>query len=153
MEEGSASGRMKQIKFALEIMKLRPLTGVGLGNFPKGKILLLGMDPEEKITMHVAHNSYLELGAEIGIIGMLLFSYLVVRSIRDCRKIEKWYSGEGGDKTFYCTTRSIRLGLIGFGVTFFFLSEQYNSLLYQWFAIITILDRISRREQGVRNEV
>ena len=150
MKEGEGS-RVMQMKLSLEIMKLRPLTGVGLGNFVNAKILLLGMNPEYKATTHVAHNSYLEVGAEIGILGMILFSYLVVRSILDCRNIEKSFSGNEEYKSYYFLSRGIWVGLVGIAVTFFFLSEQYNSMLYQWFAIITILEGIVREKQAIRN--
>jgi O-antigen ligase len=149
MREGEG-GRVMQMKFAMEIMKLRPLTGVGLGNFVNAKVMLLSMNPEYKVTTQVAHNSYLELGAEIGILGMILFSYLVVRSILDCRNIEKSFSGNEEYKSYYFLSRGIWVGLVAIAVTFFFLSEQYNSMLYQWFAIITILEGIAREKQAIQ---
>jgi O-antigen ligase len=151
MAEGSARNRVYQMKYAWEIMMLRPLTGVGLGNFSKAKIHFLDLDPRWKVTRHVAHNSYLELGAEIGILGMILFLYLVYRSIKDCYKNERRFSDDVRYRRFQSISKGIRIGLIGFAVSIFFLSEQYNSLLYQWFAIITILGEIAEREFIVGN--
>jgi len=66
-------------KAAVRIIKDFPLTGVGLGNFgriyPNYKSL-------QAIETHFAHNSYLQIWAEIGILGILAWLWLILGSFR-----------------------------------------------------------------------
>jgi len=57
--------RLNYWKDTLEIIKAKPLTGVGIGNF-------------NLPLSRYAHNSYLQIWAEMGIIGIVSFVWLVV---------------------------------------------------------------------------
>ena len=70
--------RKKHFFTAIEEFSDNPITGVGLGNFRQAKVELLGLDPELKVAKFVAHNAYFGLGAEIGIVGMLIFLLLII---------------------------------------------------------------------------
>ena len=145
-------GRFKQIQYAIELIRFYPLTGVGIGNFIQAKSDLLGMNPEEKLTYHVAHNAYLEVGAEIGILGMMVFILLIVISIIDSYSTEKYLKDREGLCFFYEISKGIRLGFIGFAVSIFFLSEQYNSILYQWIALIVALKTLANSQKSLERQ-
>lgn len=62
-------------KTALHIFRDHPLLGTGLSTF--GKIYPQYMQPGANET-HYAHNTYLQFGSELGLIGMLLVLWLVI---------------------------------------------------------------------------
>ena len=66
-------------KAGVEIIKDFPFTGVGLGNF--GLIYPKYKSPEAFQT-HFAHNSYLQIWAEMGILGILAWLWLILGSFR-----------------------------------------------------------------------
>ncbi|TAM36014.1 hypothetical protein EPN54_05950 [bacterium] len=61
--------RMDYWRAALRIIGSRPLTGVGIGNFNLAQA-------------RYAHNSYLQIWAEMGILGISAYLWLVFRSLR-----------------------------------------------------------------------
>ena len=143
--DAPAYDRLQQILFAIQLISLRPITGVGLDSFVRAKIDLLGLDPASTITQHVPHNAYLGIGAEIGLPAMLAFILLIAISIAQS------YSSEALFKTridlfhLYRITKGIRLGLIGLAISILFLSEQYNSLLYQLIAFTVCLRHLAQQ--------
>ena len=145
-------GRFKQIQYAIDLIKFHPLTGVGIGNFIQAKSDILGMNPEEKLTYHVAHNAYLEVGAETGIVGMMVFILLILTSIIDCHSTEKYLRDRDGLYLFYKMSKGVRLGFIGFAVSIFFLSEQYNAILYQWIALIVALKTLANSQKSLERQ-
>ena len=69
--EGSNSGRLEIWAESLEVIKNNPFLGVGLGNYA------FAVRPESKIREPIyAHNTYLDLASEEGIIGA--FSWILI---------------------------------------------------------------------------
>jgi len=67
--------RFSYWKGAIDLFCHHPLVGVGLGNFPKAFLALdnsLNYTPQNIDMIH-AHNSYLQMAAETGVIGLLPF--------------------------------------------------------------------------------
>jgi len=73
MREGSNAERIKNWQQATEIIAARPLTGVGLGNYA---FVIEPLAPERNSIY--AHNLYLDLAAETGIVGGLLFFLIIL---------------------------------------------------------------------------
>jgi O-antigen ligase len=87
--EGGASTRIRNWKTALEMIRERPLLGVGQGGFPShygfyraGWIALpenatlaraVGAEDSDEIRSPLTHNEYLQILTELGGIGLLLF--------------------------------------------------------------------------------
>src|SRR5690606_13174059 len=73
--EGSAESRFAILKVALEIVRDRPLAGVGFEAYPRahaeyssGRAL-----PGGALGMRDTHNTYLNIAAETGIPGLIVF--------------------------------------------------------------------------------
>ena len=147
--EHNAYTRIMQNQYALELIYLHPITGVGLGNFIQAKIDLLKLSPEDRYAGYVAHNSYLGIAAETGIFGLLIFSLIIMTSIGYCYSSERYFKTRSDLLFFYNMSKAIRIGLIGIAVSIFFLSEQYNQILYQWIAFAVILKSLADKEKTV----
>lgn len=76
--------RVNLWQLALHMIKERPLTGVGLGNFvPAFARYAEGQMHNVQL---VAHNAYMSIAAETGIIGLALFLFLHAFALRDLRR-------------------------------------------------------------------
>ncbi|MBV5330056.1 MAG: O-antigen ligase family protein, partial [Chlorobium sp.] len=113
----------------LQVWMENPLLGVGLGNFGQAfiqgggkKQLYKGPSKEA-----VAHNMYLELLVETGLIGCLLFLSISLVSLVGFFRIDSSrYNGGSYKSMGYGFTVSL-LSMLLFGLT---LSQGYNSILW-----------------------
>jgi len=72
--ESSLSGRLSFWKVAWRMIKERPLTGVGLGNFHTAYFFYR----DDQFYSKYTHNHYLQTWAETGIVGLVLFLVFLV---------------------------------------------------------------------------
>lgn len=70
----SIVSRKVHMRAAISMIKMKPLTGVGVGNFQMAAQKYLNVN----VTGH-AHNEFLHFGAEAGIFSMLLFALLIIK--------------------------------------------------------------------------
>ena len=154
---GSAQARLDLLVRASEVAASHPIIGVGLGNF---HIYSIG---EQK-----AHNSYLEIAAELGIAGLIAYLIILIAPFRYLKRIERESADyrsrsqaagtavshqtrvqqksppHAGD-VFYLSVM-IQAALIGFAVCSFFGSIEYFWDLYLIVAYAISLKRITERE-------
>lgn len=115
-----------------------PLTGVGLGNIVAPQVYFGIEDRLQGITMYgkpgVIHNGFLEIGAELGIVGLALYSLFFLgttfRAIRATR-----VSSPPSSPALQPILRATATSLSGAGVALLFLSEQYFKLLWIMLAL------------------
>ena len=73
LSETSNNGRIYIWKETLRSIQKRPLLGVGIGNFPT----ILKQNPTAIKAGASAHNLYLHIAAELGIIGFIIFILII----------------------------------------------------------------------------
>jgi O-antigen ligase len=75
---GSAQARRELLDRAIEVASHHPLIGIGMGNY-------------HIYSLHeqVAHNSYLEISAELGVAGLIAYLILIFAPLRSLRRIER----------------------------------------------------------------
>ncbi|OFW63496.1 MAG: hypothetical protein A2Z35_06575 [Actinobacteria bacterium RBG_19FT_COMBO_36_27] len=149
----SALSRVLQNRQSIELIKRYPITGVGLGNFVQAKIYILKLIPVTEgelkgLVRYSAHNSYLGMGAETGVIGLLIFLLIIITSIWYCYSSERYFKTRDELLLFYKISQSMRFGLIGFAFCMIFLSEQFNLMLYQFIAIAAVLKNLAEKEKA-----
>jgi O-antigen ligase len=76
---GSRAARIRLINQALGAFADNPITGIGAGQF----VNYAGPDVVEK--NRVTHNVWLQVAAELGIFGLFVFAYMVLRGFGACR--------------------------------------------------------------------
>jgi O-antigen ligase len=148
----SSSGRNDIWTVAWRMVKAYPLNGVGVGNFTNSSVHYLlqpGALPSSKYIVdrpEVAHNVYLQILAEMGVVGLVLFLCLVggllwcgVRAARDFTR--------SGDTTMEIISRAVVVSIGGMLVTNFFISDQFNKVLWIELALCPCLLAIARRWQ------
>jgi len=123
----SAQERQELLQRAVEVVMSHPVVGVGVGNF--------GI---YSLSQKVAHNSYLEIAAELGVIGFIAYMILLVAPLRTLRRIERdAYRGRGQPGGWSATAREtffLSIGLqaviVAYMVLSFFQSAEYMWYLY-----------------------
>ena len=110
-----------------------PVLGVGLGNYPtiEPRYSTQSIDLQfVKFVVQdqlVAHNTYLELAAELGIVGLCTFlSILGLTLMRAARSLAA-FEAERNKLEFYA--RGLVAGVIGMLTAYVFFSAQYEKQL------------------------
>lgn len=133
-------GRRQVWERGLGYMMGSPLTGIGIGNFARAEGTI--SDPAVnwvpgpgRIKWSVAHNSFLETGAEMGLPGLILFSSLVFGGIVAMVRLRKrlpprWARGDPQERFLFHLTLYMPVSLLAFAVTGFFVSFAYQDPIY-----------------------
>lgn len=79
--EGSAAERWEIQKTAWAIFKDHSVTGVGLGNYPTANKIY-----RRDLGARDTHNTYLNLAAELGLPGLILWLWLVISVLRGSKR-------------------------------------------------------------------
>ncbi len=129
------TGRLDLWTVSASVVADRPLLGVGAGNFPivepSYAIDAINLSEVRFIvdTPKVAHNTFLELQAELGVPGLIAFLLVVGAALVGAvRAITA--AVELGDRELEYLARGITVGLVGFLATATFGSFQYHKQLW-----------------------
>jgi putative inorganic carbon (hco3(-)) transporter len=136
----SAQERQELLARGLDVIAHHPIIGVGAGNY--GIYSLHGL---------VAHNSYIEVAAELGIVGFAAYLVLIFAPLRSLRRIERdtyarrahWSDAER--ETYYVSV-GLQAVIISYAVCSFFQSAEYSWYLYYLVAYTASLRHIHRDE-------
>lgn len=128
------SGRVAVWKRGLGVMVKNPLLGVGVSNFFTADGLSGGK-------WLAAHNSFLEIGVDLGFPGLFCFCYIILNSLKGVRK-KSFFENKGAFSNHILTRCSIVSSWIGFIVTGFFLSMSYSLVFYFLAAISCVFKTI-----------
>ncbi len=126
--EASASGRIDAWASGLNLLKWRPVLGVGYHNFTN----------HHHIT---AHNSVVLCMSELGLAGLFVWLMMIVTSFREMGAVQKY--ARGTQFAFYA--EFMQLSISGYFVSAFFLSRTYDEVLYILIALCTLLSLFARR--------
>jgi probable O-glycosylation ligase (exosortase A-associated) len=140
--EASARMRMQLLKGGLEMFSDHPFLGVGIGNFIAHSFQYSGLVPPQ-----YAHNMFLHVAAETGILGFLLFVAILYSSWRILRRVQ---SSTVGDRTslYFQLAQGLEISLLGFCVAAFFLSQHFNKMLWIIIGLTASVHRLHSMETG-----
>jgi O-antigen ligase len=160
--QDQGSGRQDLWRVARQISADHPIVGVGLGNFqvqaPRytqrpGELRYAHFVAE---TPNVAHNTFLQLSAETGIVGLVLFLTVVISCLRAAWRAGRSFDASG-DSGFAALSQAIVVAIIAFMVAAFFLSMGTDPRWWVVLAMGPVLahlarDGVSRVRREVRDE-
>lgn len=164
----TAGGRTEVWKTGLMIMLTHPW-GVGMDGF----VIAEGLTHGGRGKWSAAHNSFLQVGVDLGIAGLVIFVRLLLETIKELRAVQRhpqyrpaWVQspamllrrsmepllltrrkgGVNGDVGQLMLLASmLEISFIGFMVGGFFLSQAYGGILYFLIAMSLVCTRIARR--------
>lgn len=141
----SESGRLEVWKRGLKIMFSNPILGVGAGNYKTADGLAQGSESKK---WSVAHNSFLSVGVELGVVGLFIFLkllYSTFNAFNICRNSNTnhvfpvWLSN------------GLQVSLIGYASAGFFISQAHSILLYIIIALSIVASTRLNQQVGLNN--
>ena len=138
---GSSQGRRDLLERAVSVAIHHPLVGIGMGNFHT-----------YSIGEQVAHNSYVETAAELGLAGLAAYLVLIFAPLRSLRKIERETVSEDpgtpvanrdvtARKEIHYISIALQAVIVAYMVCSFF-----GSIEYQWFLYYPVAYAIALRQ-------
>ena len=146
-DETGTQTREKAWQAGLRMVKAKPLTGIGLGLFKP----MLGFYSGDPNFQQIAHNSYLEFAAELGIPALILFLWLLWETFRSLGKTKK-ITLRAGDDFLYPMAAGLQCGIVGCAVGDFFLSAEYLKLFWIVVFLSIPLEQLARSRARARVE-
>lgn len=113
-KEQSAAERIEAWSVGLELLKWRPVFGVGYGNFTDHNPL-------------TAHNSFVLCFAELGLVGYFLWIGMIVLTFKSLTAVIDCMPSRNPHRQMVALLRN---SLVGFLVCAWFLSRTYQPVLY-----------------------
>jgi O-antigen ligase len=143
-QTGSREQRIQLFRQGLQVFAENPLTGVGAGQFDNydGDMMV--------VRWRTTHNVWLQVAAELGIFGVLVFGFLVYRAFRACfvvaralrppRRRRKRAAADstlsdGERRILDINAKGMLAGLVAWVVCSFFASLAFNWTFYYVFAL------------------
>jgi len=140
----SKGGRLELWQAAIDLSFANPITGVGVNCYTWAHYLARAAAGESYLRYHAIHNSYLQISAEMGLIGFGIFMFIIVRSYSTFLRM--------GRIQVQPETREISemralggfmlLGFMGLLVSGFFLSQGYSLLFTLYFGLAAAVGRL-----------
>jgi len=140
----SQGGRLTLWQAAIDLSLSNPVTGVGVDCFPWAYYLSRLAAGDSYLRYHAVHNSYLQIAAEMGLIGFGIFVLISVKSVftfwRMSRKGLQTQSREISE--IGALGGYMLLGFAGLAVSGFFLSQGYSVIFTLYFALAAAIGRL-----------
>jgi len=146
----SVGGRIQVWKRGLGYMSGHPILGVGINAFPAAEGRLAGvanLPGGRGFKWSVAHNSLVQVGAELGVPGLVMFCAFLWQLFRTAWRLsQRDRSGQFALPPPGAALAAVLLtSLVGFFVAAFFLSQAYGSVLYFLAAMVLGLRQLAVR--------
>jgi O-antigen ligase len=128
------NGRLQIWSRGIGYMLANPVLGLGPGNFQiaEGKLSARAARQQFGIGVrwNAPHNSYVQIGAELGLPGLVLYLAVIASAFRALRR--SWDLAP-----------ALTASLLGFAVGSFFLSLAYSEMLYTLVALAVGLQKVT----------
>jgi O-antigen ligase len=141
-------GRLQIWSRGIGYMLENPLLGLGPGNFQVAEGTLSDMSERQQfgigVRWNAPHNSFVQVGAELGIPGLILFVAIIasaLASLRRSAKNERALTDAGESRPHL--TPALTAALLGFVFGSFFLSLAYAEMLYTLLALSIALEKVT----------
>jgi O-antigen ligase len=150
---GSGTGRLDLWTVAWRMVEDEPLQGVGAGNFPVSSVHYLlqpgAIERADYIigTPRVAHNTYIQLWAELGLVGLILFILVAGFCLYAALKAAGLFA-EQGDARMEVIARALFVALAGLLAANFFGSRLANKEIWLLLGLAPALLAIGRARNG-----
>ena len=142
------SGRMEVWKRGLGYMARRPLTGVGVDQFTVAEGTMAPQASRQEYGIgwrwSAPHNSYVEIGAEVGVFGLAAFVAMLWVAFREARAIGRTAT-TAEDRLLGQAFAGI---IVGYALGCGFLTQAYATYLYFALGLLTAFSWVVERGPG-----
>jgi O-antigen ligase len=126
-------------KTGVRIMLENPVLGVGIGNFNIAEGMTHGGTKFGSGRWTAPHNSFTQIGAELGLIGLALITYLLYRGIGNCRAVIRATRRSPQLRYHFHLAQGLEASLYGYIVGGMALSHAYSDFFYFLIAVTVLL--------------
>jgi O-antigen ligase len=152
-DQQSADTHVALMHGGVRMMLAHPLLGVGLDNFRFNIAQFVTSEEAGRmdVVKRIAHNSYVEIGAEAGLPGLLLFLGMLLSCLLSLEQVAQ-RSKRLGNSTLTQIALGLQAGLLGSCVSIFFVSGEYQKML--WLAVFLsmclppLVDEIAAKQRA-----
>lgn len=141
------AGRMQVWRRGIGYMLQHPVFGIGGANFPTAEGTLSPLAENASfgrpVKWSVAHNSFLQVGSELGVPGLIFFLGLLGSAFGALRRVQRGRARAERSPPESQLAQALAAALIGYIVGGFFLSLAYHELLYTLVALIAALQKVA----------
>jgi O-antigen ligase len=154
-DQQSADTHVALMHGGVRMILAHPLLGVGLDNFRFHIAEFVTSEESGRmdVVKRIAHNSYVEIGAEAGLPGLLLFLGMLLSCLLSLEQVAQT-SKRLGNSTLRQIALGLQAGLLGSCVSIFFVSGEYQKML--WLAVFLtmclppLVDEIASKQRALR---
>lgn len=150
---GTTSGRLDLWQVALRIFEGHPVGGVGLGNYQavESSYVTQNLDLTTSrfivVDRLVVHNTYLQMAAELGLVGFSLLLAMLLLPVRVAGRALARVDHALGD--LESPMRGLLAGVVGMFVSYVFLSAEFEKPLWLVLALLASVPVLVRgRTEG-----
>ncbi len=144
MEDSNYTGRIYIWRIAAKMINDYPLFGVGPNNF-----VIMRQHYEDEADISVTHNSFLQIGAELGSIALLVFLLLLSKIIFNLFKLRRRIVNDDLNHWMIKYVGAILISIFGFIVSGFFLNRAMSEVLYLIISLGVCLQYIYQEEKQI----
>jgi O-antigen ligase len=154
-QTAGGSGREELWTVGVRMVQAHPINGVGAGNFPVASIHYLFRPGATQRDVYiidrplVPHNIYLNVLAELGIVGLSLFVFILAVVVRCALQAARAFSRRG-DPAMEILARGLFIALVALLSADFFSSQLYNKELWLLLALAPALRALAERRPAGR---
>jgi O-antigen ligase len=136
-DKQSSLVRIETLKAGMRMALGHPLAGIGVGQFKPKLADYTGKPALAKM----AHNTYLEIGAELGIPCLLVYLWLLWETWRSYERVRR-AAFQWDDTLIYNFVTGLQGGLLGFLISSFFLSAEYVKFFWFYVFMSIAMERV-----------
>ncbi len=144
-EDANVYNRKGAWEAGLNMLRSKPLTGVGIYNFPEA-VDAYGPDYLEQRNLN-AHNSLVQVSGEMGLPGILAFGGLLLQAALSAARTRRLLATCQPTRSQLAISRALGRSLVGWFVCAFFLSQAYQFWLYILVGLIVAAEVIAKEAQ------
>jgi O-antigen ligase len=140
LEGGLQAARWEMWKKGVGIIAAHPLLGVGASSF------MVAEGASHKMGKWMApHNSYIQIGAELGLGGLALFGFLLYRTIKNYRQVVRLTKRDGRLQYHYRLANGLEVATYAYMIGALPLSQAYSDIFYFLVAASVLLRHVTLR--------
>ena len=146
---GSGTGREDLWRVSIQMFENHPVAGVGTGNFqvvePRYALRNINLPRVDLVvdTPKVAHNTYLHVLTELGLVGIVAFGGMLLGALAIAWRAIRTLARRG-ERRLEILGRGVLIGTIGMLAAYVFITAQYEKQLWLLLGVCAALSTLAR---------